>query len=990
MGNSTVDIYLPFILLILNLLKLVLTHQTVDTSIEFLDDEDSLCNDVDIRHHLRELHMIENCTVITGYLQFVMIERTSQQEFDKYQFPNLREVTGFVLFYDVSNLVSLRNMFPNLMVIRGQTLIDKYALIFYAVPQLQEIGLKGLIAIQNGFVNVQKCSLLCYTDTIDWASITYMSNGTGDKNYFEPPETTCNKVEVCRGCPRQFCWGSKSCQKFDTGLDFTACISHCTLQETKKCDAQCIGSCYNRTATGCRVCRGPKDGNRCVEKCPVGKVLYHETQRCISKSKCIERGKLISDGDCRSECSDGYTATVVTNMGVKILNHTCYRCPDKCHKVCNGMLVTSLADAERLQGCTIINGTLQIRMVEDHPFLVEELTSLLGSIEEIMGYLSVYRSSSLPSLEFLENLAVIHGLLELGYGNFSLMVYENPYLQKLWNYDHRMSLTLSSGSMHFVYNPMLCMSEIDALQEITIYNNTHDLISVDSNGFLQSCNVVSISVKSVVMSSSNVTIYWTEYNTTLSQQLLGFIVYYTPSDKERSPYDRRDVCSKYGWYSKLIQSEEIKVAKNFLSYNITGLKPKTRYAYYIKTYVVDNNRNASERKIGQSAVHYFTTKITKPTPPLRVYTVRKTDNSITFSWIIHRGEKNLVRQFRIDVFIQPDDQDFLDQRNYCLAPMVEESELKHTETCPPDVCCSDALSDEFDIPDIDNDFFSRRKRSLTTGTENYTTKNSVSDKFRQKMYSFLTVDSLPHSIVRGRQKRDVLDLRNHIYFHKFDAENKDFTVSKLLPYTYYTFQLFACSGREFSSCSPYSIYSDRTDRTVNSANITITVIKPTNNSNQLDLNTITVIFEEPKPVNGPIVAYNVEAKSLNMANSTYIRNCITRMQHERAKYRYIFHNLSPGNYTIRAQVISLGGPGPFSDWYFAQVLPVKRVLIEDHSLRNGFTTFAVLFGLTISLVAAYFWYESRSKEHREDLIPLVEHDFNEPVVEDGFVDCALR
>lgn len=62
-----------------------------------------------------------------------------------HSFSTYREVTGFVLFYDVNNLVTLRDLFPNLMVIRGQKLIGSYALIFYAVPQLQEVSMISLV-----------------------------------------------------------------------------------------------------------------------------------------------------------------------------------------------------------------------------------------------------------------------------------------------------------------------------------------------------------------------------------------------------------------------------------------------------------------------------------------------------------------------------------------------------------------------------------------------------------------------------------------------------------------------------------------------------------------------------------------------------------------------------------------------------------------------------------------------------------------------------
>lgn len=57
---------------------------------EYADDDDRFCKNVDIRNNLERLYHIKNCTVITGFLQLVLIERIPPQEFAKFQFPNLR------------------------------------------------------------------------------------------------------------------------------------------------------------------------------------------------------------------------------------------------------------------------------------------------------------------------------------------------------------------------------------------------------------------------------------------------------------------------------------------------------------------------------------------------------------------------------------------------------------------------------------------------------------------------------------------------------------------------------------------------------------------------------------------------------------------------------------------------------------------------------------------------------------------------------------
>lgn len=54
------------------------------------DDNDPRCTNVDIRNDLRRLSRIENCTVINGFFQMVLLDRVPSEEFEKYRFPKLR------------------------------------------------------------------------------------------------------------------------------------------------------------------------------------------------------------------------------------------------------------------------------------------------------------------------------------------------------------------------------------------------------------------------------------------------------------------------------------------------------------------------------------------------------------------------------------------------------------------------------------------------------------------------------------------------------------------------------------------------------------------------------------------------------------------------------------------------------------------------------------------------------------------------------------
>lgn len=76
------------------------------------DDGDPRCTNVDIRNDLRRLKQIENCTVINGFLQMVLIERVPSEEFEKYSCKNLRCVWfgGWFLFYFVLVRACMRSI----------------------------------------------------------------------------------------------------------------------------------------------------------------------------------------------------------------------------------------------------------------------------------------------------------------------------------------------------------------------------------------------------------------------------------------------------------------------------------------------------------------------------------------------------------------------------------------------------------------------------------------------------------------------------------------------------------------------------------------------------------------------------------------------------------------------------------------------------------------------------------------------------------------
>lgn len=86
-----------------------------------------------------------------------------------YFFFLFREITGYLLFFRVFKLKSIRKLFPNLTVVRGDRLIRHYALILHDMPDLREVLKRNLNRIvcknRKSYDNV---FFLFFSLKIDW------------------------------------------------------------------------------------------------------------------------------------------------------------------------------------------------------------------------------------------------------------------------------------------------------------------------------------------------------------------------------------------------------------------------------------------------------------------------------------------------------------------------------------------------------------------------------------------------------------------------------------------------------------------------------------------------------------------------------------------------------------------------------------------------------------------------------------------------------
>lgn len=186
----------------------------------------SVCSSIEVNTFIVHLEqLLRNCTVVEGNLKVSLIDYP-EKSWDDVSFPQLREITGYVLLYRLAGLKSLRNVFPGLAVIRGRTLFRDNALVIYENQDLEEIGLKSLLTIERGSVYIWKNTVLCYLDTIDWTKVTSV-----EFSYRNSIMENKDSQQCANQCPpycrsffdgkmvRNMCWTSQDCQQ---GMDCSA------------------------------------------------------------------------------------------------------------------------------------------------------------------------------------------------------------------------------------------------------------------------------------------------------------------------------------------------------------------------------------------------------------------------------------------------------------------------------------------------------------------------------------------------------------------------------------------------------------------------------------------------------------------------------------------------------------------------------------------------------------------------------------------------
>uniref|UniRef100_A0A8D0CEW2 Tyrosine-protein kinase receptor n=1 Tax=Scleropages formosus TaxID=113540 RepID=A0A8D0CEW2_SCLFO len=899
-----------------------------------------------IRNNATNLRTLENCTVIEGHLKILLMFKTKPEDFRGLSFPRLTVVTDYLLLFRVYGLESLRQLFPNLTVIRGNNLFFNYALVIFEMLQLKDVGLPSLMNITRGAVRIEKNPDLCYLSTLDWSKIL----DNVEDNYIVANKNERECGDVCPGavrepsCPQTMingrfgerCWTQDDCQRMCP----PACKHRACSRDGRCCHDLCLGGCRQpHSARHCVACRGLEHEGVCVERCPPG-FLTFRGWRCVTVAFCQElhhqckRSKdgdcheyVIHDGACVPECPSGYSIINSTTL-------SCMPCAGLCPKVCVGEnIVDSVTAAQALRGCTVLNGSLIIN-IRGGNNIAAELEANLGQLEEITGFLMVRRSYALVSLSFLRKLRVIRGE-EQEVGNYSFYALDNQNLRQLWDWSKH-NLTILQGRMFFHYNSKLCMSEIRKMEEVTGTRGRQakNDIALKTNGDQASCENQVLKFTQVRTMSDKVLIKWQPFWPLDFRDLLGFMVLYKEAPyRNVTEFDGQDACGSNSWVIADVdpppRASDSKEQQE-PGYLIHPLKPWTQYAIFVKTLLSasdDHQVNGAK-----SEIIYVRTNATKPSVPLDPISSSNSSSQIILKWKPPTDPNGNITHYRV-FYQQQHEASDLYKFDYCQKGMklpsrapthVDSEEAQRwnqtEEQGQAGRCCA--------CPKTDKELKKEAEESEYPTGALFTAHLPHGKPMRRSVGRVANTTSSP--AMRDASIPALPDEEpSKVVLSVYGKEST--VISNLRHFTSYQIEIQACNHpMDPARCSMTAYVSARTMPEEKADDIVAPITFEV-----LDYH-VHIRWQEPRAPNGMIILYEVMYKR---QGDSELHHCVSRLSYTvdgGCKLRVVH----PGNYTVKIRATSLAGNGSWTE--------PRHFVVQNP--RDHFSVLKVVIGPVICVV----------------------------------------
>ncbi|KRZ21899.1 Insulin receptor [Trichinella pseudospiralis] len=982
----------------------------------------------DLDDRMRLLH--SKCTVVEGDVRLTLMtsQNLTDDDFRLVIMPNVREITGSILVFQVLGLRSLGSLFPNLRLIRGNSLVHNYALVLFQNPNLREIGLTNLVEISKGGVRIVNNPELCYAKTVAWEELCREQYAhvviEGGKNANLCSEKCVGDDRLClERSNGRACWNHDHCQltcPVDCASQGLACNGTTTAgQKPFCCHRSCAGGCTGPADHQCMACRRVHHNGRCLDQCPDG-LLELEQRRCVTRRQCRERRPVVDQRTghsllykavdagrlCSLHCPAGYDE----HPGDRRL---CTPCAGACSKKCPGGDVRSLAEAAQFRGCDVVLGALDITMQGGLTKNVAgKLEEYLGNISEITDYLKVSFSPPLVSLNMLRNLRLIRGR-KLWNNKYALSVFENQHLSMLWDFDDTTTgtrqLRIENGRLQFHNNPHLCYKTIvDLAVQVGLGDSLQDLdVSPMSNGDKAVCEELELEIECRFVGSDLVVIQWDSWNTSMMdhRMFLGYQLYYRPVEAGNvSIAENRDACHD-SWKMMFFQTSERGAF-------VTDLQPYTRYAFYLATLMV----NSPGARGGVSKVIYVRTAFGHPSPVLVTRAESLTPDSITVEWLPPVKPNGHVTHYMLSVL--PKKRPLWSERNFCDEPPDYSSQTdRRKNSSSGQTGAGNGVCAQLKCCECQPSLWNQQQQQQLQLTNNSTGNNgNVSSPASALLDPELLVneqkeralfENIIHNIVFVRNSRhrrhhgvqeEPVDLtltsnngsnnngnssnNNNNNNNKWlkpmvvNVSDRRYTVTGLHHFTTYEIRIWACQNRSVveNFCSRREALVVQSTRMVEWKDAIDESSVSVSNASAHSPYHLFVRWAAPaEPNGGTVVSYEVEyAREADPADSAAAkpkRECTTGADFAAVGGMH-FRHLSAGNYSFRVRAVSLAQRGPWTRKFHFLIVDAPRQL-DTSVLVVSVGCSLVLIGVGVVLAVAL------SRRHLKRMLPgYVQHVFS--------------
>ncbi|XP_059688365.1 insulin receptor-related protein [Gavia stellata] len=941
-----------------------------------------ICGSMDIRNDVSQLQKLENCSIIEGNLQILLMFTTGAEDFRGLSFPRLLMITEYLLLFRVYGLESLRDLFPNLSVIRGTNLFFSYALVIFEMPHLRDVGLHSLGHVLRGSVRIERNQELCHLSTIDWGLLlpdavdnTYI---VGNKLAEECADVCPGILDVEKPCVQTSvngqldyrCWTSSYCQKVCPCGAGSACTA-----AGECCHAECLGGCGRpRDNRACVACRHFHFNGHCLPSCPP-RTYEYEGWRCVTAEYCASLRKVsdnprdaskfvIHQRQCLSECPSGYTRNESSIF--------CHKCEGLCPKECKvgTKTIDSTRAAQELGGCTLVEGNLIVNIRRGYN-LASELQSSLGLIETITGFLKIKHSFALVSLSFFKNLKLIRGDSMVD-GNYTLYVLDNQNLQQLWDWSHHV-LSIPVGKMYFAFNPKLCLAEIYRMEEVTGTKGRQNKAEINprTNGDRASCKTQTLRFISNVTESDRIFLKWERYRPPEYRDLLSFIVYYKESPFQNvSEYVGQDACGAQSW--NVLDVELPLSSEQAPGVTLLNLRPWTQYAIFVRAITLTTAEEG--RNYGaQSEVVYIRTMPAAPTVPRDVISMSNSSSHIVVRWKPPTQRNGNITYYLV-----------------LWQQLAEDMELYVNDYCHKGLKLPTSSADtrfgDGDGPEVEQD--AEERCCPCRPADGQLRMEGEAESFQKKFENFLhnsiiiprppwKVTSINKNPQRTpKRRRDVVAVTSPANASSAElpapsragGEPKpDFQIfedkvvrdravlSRLRHFTEYRIDIHACNHAAHTvGCSAATFVFARTMPELQADNIPGNVTwEPAGK------NSVLLRWEEPRNPNGLILKYEIKYSRESEEVTTVV--CVSR--HRYSKYGGGVHLalLQPGNYSAKVRATSLAGNGSWTGLVKFYILgPAEE---ESGSFYVLLTVTPVVLMVLISCLAVFVFFYNKKRSN---------------------------